>query len=187
MILESGSLTHSRFTDFSNLLLSQSLDSVPVISFGTTGSYNYTVDDKKLPSSINLISLSDQDTLSNVQTSARSLMHDLTISGSSSPMLSAYYPSGGYIDWHTNSNDPGYNLICTYSSNGNSFFEYYDLEDEEVVRVNDQVGWNYKIVYFGTGSNKMWHRAVSNCDRITFTFSNNSLSELQTLKNSLTQ
>lgn len=80
----------------------------------------------------------------------------------------AYYGEHGFIDWHTNANAPYYNAICTYSSNGNGFFEY--KRDEEVVRMQDSIGWSVKKSKWGDSTQS--HRALSNgSDRITITFS----------------
>lgn len=45
------------------------------------------------------------------------------------PVLSGYflYPKGGYMDWHTNSNMPGWRIYITISK-GKSFFRYAENE-----------------------------------------------------------
>lgn len=82
--------------------------------------------------------------------------------------VAAYYPPSGFIDWHTNENIPWYNAICTYSSTGSSFFEYKD--NDQIIRVNDLQGWSVKYLKWEK-EDPVWHRAVSNDQRITVTFS----------------
>jgi hypothetical protein len=80
----------------------------------------------------------------------------------------AYYGKQGFIDWHTNANTPYWNAVCTFSANGNGFFEY--KVDDQVVHMQDPVGWSVKKSRWGQPP--VWHRAVSNdSDRITITFS----------------
>lgn len=80
-----------------------------------------------------------------------------------------YYGKHGYIDWHTNKNTPYHNAVCTYSSNGNGFFEYKS-ETGEDIRLMDPIGWSVKKTKWGTP--EVWHRAISNdSNRITITFS----------------
>lgn len=73
--------------------------------------------------------------------------------------LIAYYDSGDYIGWHTNSNVSGYNLILTYSQTNQSYFETVNG------KVFDIVGWSYKTNQFD--EDLYWHRAVALGDRIT--------------------
>ena len=81
----------------------------------------------------------------------------------------AYYPPGGIIDWHTNENIPHWNAICTFSADGNSFFEY--LQNKKPVKIYDEKGWSVKMIKWTNKEPLVWHRAVSNTDRITVTFS----------------
>jgi hypothetical protein len=90
--------------------------------------------------------------------------------------LFVYYPSNnGHINWHTNENFDYYNAICTYSQAGNSFFEYRD--GEETIRVNDDIGWSVKKTKWSK-TNVVPHRAISNDNRITITFSSSVESEI---------
>ena len=81
----------------------------------------------------------------------------------------AYYPPNGIIDWHTNENIPHWNAICTFSANGDSFFEY--LKNKQQIKVYDTKGWSVKLIKWTNAEPLVWHRAVSNTDRITVTFS----------------
>lgn len=82
--------------------------------------------------------------------------------------LMVYYPENGFIDWHTNENVPYYSAICTYSANGDSFFEFVNTE-KNVVRLNDPVGWSVKFSKW-CKEDPIYHRAVSYTDRITIAF-----------------
>lgn len=87
--------------------------------------------------------------------------------------LNACYPPGGFIAWHNNANAPGYNIICTYSETGEGWFDYWDLEKKERVRIQDKPGWQAKMTYFGPYDNPeniVYHAAYTDCYRITVAF-----------------
>lgn len=87
--------------------------------------------------------------------------------------LTAIYPPGGFISWHNNANAPGYNLIITWSENGDGWFDYIDPTTKERVRVQDEPGWQCKAAYFGSFDepDKMfYHCASTDCWRITVSF-----------------
>tara|TARA_R110000868_G_scaffold43511_1_gene146184 strand:+ start:913 stop:1443 length:531 start_codon:yes stop_codon:yes gene_type:complete len=54
--------------------------------------------------------------------------------------LNACYPPKGFIAWHNNANASGYNIIITWSENGDGYWEHYDIDKKEVVRIQDQPG-----------------------------------------------
>ena len=88
--------------------------------------------------------------------------------------LNACYPPGGFIGWHNNANAAGYNIIITYSETGDGWFDYYDMNKKERVRIQDVPGWQAKMTYFGAYSDPdklCYHSAYSgNCYRITVAF-----------------
>jgi hypothetical protein len=87
--------------------------------------------------------------------------------------LNACYPPGSFISWHNNANAPGYNIIITYSENGNGWFDYWDIEKQERVRIQDKPGWQAKMTYFGpyeTPDKLCYHAAYTDCYRITVAF-----------------
>tara|TARA_A100001515_G_scaffold43271_1_gene34108 strand:- start:5437 stop:6123 length:687 start_codon:yes stop_codon:yes gene_type:complete len=87
--------------------------------------------------------------------------------------LNAAYPPGGFISWHNNANAPGYNIICSWSETGDGWFDYWDLDKKERVRVQDQKGWNCKMTYFGSYMEPekiCYHAAYTNCYRITVAY-----------------
>jgi len=124
----------------------------------------------KYPNSLKLANLIDCDEVGETLCSVtRQLIGEIDFAYSLESTLAAYYPADGFIDWHTNSNFELYNAICTFSENGNSFFEYED--GGSVVRVTDPVGWSVKKSKWGE-ENPINHRGVANGDRrITLTFS----------------
>lgn len=84
--------------------------------------------------------------------------------------LCVYYPpEEGFIDWHTNKNANFYNAICTFSLNGDSFFEYIN-KDNHVIAIQDFKGWSVKKTLWGNDS-VIPHRAITNTHRISITFS----------------
>ena len=96
--------------------------------------------------------------------------------------LTCFYPPGGYISWHNNANAAAYNIIFTWSENGNGHFKYLDPETKEVVVMNDHEGLQCKAAYFGhyrEPERLFYHAAKTDCWRITvsFTLDTSQLSE----------
>ena len=129
--------------------------------------FGYTTD--TLPNSINLVPLTDIEYAGlDIAVSCRELISQIEENYDLLCTVSAYYPPNGFIDWHTNKNVEMYNAICTYSHNGDSFFEYQNGGD--TIRIDDDTGWNVKLTKWSYDT-PINHRAVSNTHRITFTFS----------------
>jgi hypothetical protein len=85
--------------------------------------------------------------------------------------LAQYYPAGGYIDWHSNWNAAGHNLIFTWSETGDGYFKYVDPKTKEIVVMPDKIGWSLKAGYFGEqGEDEFFHCAKTNCPRITISY-----------------
>lgn len=87
--------------------------------------------------------------------------------------LNACYPPGGFISWHNNANAAGYNIIITYSETGEGWFDYWDTEKKERVRIQDKPGWQAKMTYFGpydSPEKLCYHAAYTDCYRITVAF-----------------
>lgn len=88
--------------------------------------------------------------------------------------LFSIYPPGGYISWHNNQNAPGYNVLLTWSENGDGYWEHLDPVTNEVVRIDDVPGWQCKYGYYGSyieGKEKvLYHAAATNCWRMTIAF-----------------
>ena len=93
--------------------------------------------------------------------------------GAHSNALFNYYPSKGYVGWHTNWNANAYQILFSWSETGESWFKYRDPETKEVVTVQDKPGWNCRHYYFGHKSerdNHCWHAMYTECERITLAF-----------------
>lgn len=88
--------------------------------------------------------------------------------------LSCVYPPGGFIAWHNNANAAGYNVIFTWSENGDGQWEHIDPITKEHVIIKDVPGWQCKYSYYGSyddGLDKViYHCAHTNCNRMTFAF-----------------
>jgi len=87
--------------------------------------------------------------------------------------LFTLYPPNGFISWHNNANAAAYNVILTWSENGNGYFEYFDINKKEFVRIHDKPGWSCKISYFGHYGEKnklLYHTAHTDCWRMTISF-----------------
>lgn len=75
-------------------------------------------------------------------------VEDIAIwTGSQNTALIAFYPPDGYIGWHNNANASGFNIIFTFSENGGGYFEWVN-EEGELVRLEDEPGWQTKLGYF---------------------------------------
>lgn len=93
--------------------------------------------------------------------------------GARNNALQMYYPSGGYIGWHSNCNAPGYNIVLSCNPGGNGYFKHYDHNNNKFVVYDDQPGWNCKVGYFGSDKEpeKMyWHCAETFTPRLTFSY-----------------
>lgn len=90
--------------------------------------------------------------------------------------LGVIYPPGGFISWHNNQNAPGYNLIFSYAETDTGFFEYYDSNTEEIVKLYDTPGkWTCKAGYFAdfeeSFEKKVYHSASApEDDRMTVSY-----------------
>ena len=62
--------------------------------------------------------------------------------------LTMLYPDQGYIGWHHNGNAPGYNILITYSQDGQGRFKYYNKETQKIVVHEDPKGWSVKVGYY---------------------------------------
>ena len=88
--------------------------------------------------------------------------------GANSNAVFLYYPKGGFVGWHTNQNNSGYQFIFSYSEKGDGYFQYYDQEKRDIVKIPDVEGWNARYYHFGRESHEhFWHSAYTNVPRIT--------------------
>lgn len=96
-----------------------------------------------------------------------------TILGARNQAVNVYYPSGGFMGWHNNWNAAGYNILLTYSQDGDGFFRYRDPKTHEIITMEDRVGWSCKVGYYGRGREPdkvYYHCAGSNSPRLTLGF-----------------
>jgi len=97
----------------------------------------------------------------------------ITFLGARNNALKMYYPSQGFIGWHNNGNAPGYNIIITYSTEGDGAFYTYDKSNDEIKEQKDKKGWFIKVGYFGhyrEPEKLCWHAAKTDCDRLTLSY-----------------
>jgi len=101
--------------------------------------------------------------------------------GAHTSALLNYYPPGGFVGWHTNWNAHCYQILFTWSKDGNGYFRYWDNQKQEIVHTQDVPGWQCRHYYFGRldePEHHCWHAAYAGSDRITlaYKFVNNSKS-----------
>lgn len=82
------------------------------------------------------------------------------------------YPDNGYIGWHHNGNAPGYNVLLTYSQDGDGHFSYWDYATKSIVRLQDVPGWQCRVGYYPDIVREkhkvFWHMAETKKHRMTF-------------------
>jgi hypothetical protein len=66
-----------------------------------------------------------------------------------------FYPSNGFMGWHTNYSDKDWRIYIVNSLKGDSFFRY--KKDDKIITEYDPVGWSYRAFYVGDASNPYWH------------------------------
>ena len=96
-----------------------------------------------------------------------------SILGSRNCAVKMYYPKNGYMGWHNNNNAHGYNILFSYSKNGNGFFRYKEPKNLSTTTMFDSAGWTAKVGYYGNNdeSDKLfWHCARAYEDRLTLGF-----------------
>lgn len=88
--------------------------------------------------------------------------------------LIASYPDGGYIGWHHNGNAPGYNILFSYSLDGDGGFSYWNYDTKSVVTIKDEPGWNVKVGYYPSeikDPNRVyWHAAKTAKHRVSVAY-----------------
>jgi hypothetical protein len=96
-----------------------------------------------------------------------------TWSGAHRRALSALYPPGGFISWHNNANAGGYNVLFTWSQNGDGQWEHIQPNTGEHIVIPDVKGWQCKFGYYGRYDEPnflLYHCARTNCLRATVAF-----------------
>tara|TARA_A200000159_G_scaffold11809_1_gene9954 strand:- start:819 stop:1490 length:672 start_codon:yes stop_codon:yes gene_type:complete len=93
--------------------------------------------------------------------------------GARSNSLTSYYPPNGFVGWHTNWNACAYQIIFTWSEEGDGYFSYYDRDRDEIITEPDVKGWQARWYRFGRlnePKHHCWHTAWTNCPRFTLAF-----------------
>jgi len=97
-----------------------------------------------------------------------------TLLGTKANALATIYPPGGFISWHNNANASAYNLIFTWSENGDGYWKHIDPYTGEEVHVQDAPGWQCKAFYFGSYEDSpediVYHMASTDCWRMTLSY-----------------
>jgi hypothetical protein len=93
--------------------------------------------------------------------------------GSQFNAVKMYYPKDGFMSWHNNHNVPGYNILMSYTKNGDGWFRYKDPITEEIITLYDKPGWTAKVGYYGHNEEPdklYWHCARAYEPRLTLGF-----------------
>lgn len=94
--------------------------------------------------------------------------------GSPTNALTMAYPDNGFIGWHHNGNAPGFNILMTYSQDGDGHFSYYDYDTKSIIKMPDPIGWSVKVGYYPHEVKEKekvyWHCAATKKQRISVAF-----------------
>ena len=130
--------------------------------------------DTELPSENLAIALSGLFMAHNIfdvikNTHVQSIKEVLTSSFGTSEISGAlFYPAGGFMGWHTNSNHPGTRIYISYSQQeGVNSFSY--IENDEVVQSYDRAGFTVRK-FEVNNSNLFWHRVDAPAKRFSLGF-----------------
>mgnify|MGYP001168980476 FL=1 len=96
-----------------------------------------------------------------------------SILGSRNCAVKMYYPKNGYMGWHNNNNAHGYNILFSYSKDGNGFFRFKEPKNLSTITMFDSAGWTAKVGYYGNNDEPdklFWHCARAYEDRLTLGF-----------------
>jgi hypothetical protein len=87
------------------------------------------------------------------------------------PLVSGsfYYPKGGFMSWHTNSDKPETRLYITYVDTPNkSFFRSY-VNNSIITDYDDKI-INIRMFNISNNAPYYWHCVYSDCNRYSFGF-----------------
>lgn len=98
----------------------------------------------------------------------------LSFTGAAFNAVHVYYPKNGFMGWHNNWNAYGYNILLSYTENGEGFFKYRkgnaNKKIHEIVHMQDPGGWCCKVGYYGRGreADKVYYHCAGSYEpRIT--------------------
>lgn len=127
------------------------------------------------PRGVKGISLTDLQTLNprekNVVEIPKTISRLSRFLGTHHNALVMYYPEDGYIGWHHNGNAPGYNILMTYSLDGDGGFSFWDYSTKSIKTIPDKVGWSVKVGYYPNIKKEpnrvYWHMAKTKSPRVS--------------------
>jgi len=77
-----------------------------------------------------------------------------------------WYPSGGFMGWHTNLRKPGWRMYVNYCEDeGKSFFRYRDPDSKEIMTCSDKI-WNFRLFKI-VPEKPFWHCVYSDTNRFS--------------------
>lgn len=100
------------------------------------------------------------------------------------------YPDNGWMGWHHNGNAHGYNILLSYSQDGDGVFKFYDYEKQEISFLQDNPGWNARVGYFPDQRKEpkrvYWHSVDTAKQRVTLAWVLNHKSMWLSMINEIT-
>jgi hypothetical protein len=137
--------------------------------------FKLKLSDFGFPRALRGMGLTDMENLypndKNTMTLRSSISRISRFLGSPNNALSMYYPDNGYIGWHHNGNAPGYNILMTYSLDGDGGFSFWDYKTKSIQTIQDKVGWSVKVGYYPNIRKEpdrvYWHMAKTKKERIS--------------------
>ena len=87
------------------------------------------------------------------------------------PLVSGhfYYPKGGFMSWHTNSDKPEKHVYITYVDEPNKSF-FRSFVDDEIITDYDSDTINIRVFDIVDTEPYYWHCVYSDCNRYSFGF-----------------
>lgn len=77
-----------------------------------------------------------------------------------------WYPPGGYMGWHTNSESPGWRLYISHTDEAEkSYFRYRHPETEQIITTMDNE-WDVRLFYV-SNDRPLWHTVYSDTNRFS--------------------
>lgn len=77
-----------------------------------------------------------------------------------------WYPPGGYMGWHTNSESPGWRLYISHTDEPEkSYFRYRHPETEHIITTMDHE-WDVRLFYVSKDK-PLWHTVCSDTNRFS--------------------
>ncbi|MDH3690311.1 MAG: PqqD family peptide modification chaperone [Gammaproteobacteria bacterium] len=85
--------------------------------------------------------------------------------------LCAAYQPGGRMGWHTNDDNPGRRVYCTWAETDRSnFFRYEDPDNNAINTDWESRGWTIKTFYLPPKPDQLWHCIQANSLRLAIGF-----------------